>query len=173
MIIRKQQKNLLIISVMCLMPCLAHAVNTFGYVEKVRINPGNTTLKAKLDTGAVSASLNAINIKIINKGTQKWVHFDVPQSEGVMHLERKLVKFVGIKKRYSEKKGALKHPLTLRPVVKMQLTLGCETKNIDVNLANRQTFNYPLLLGRKALIMFKVAVNPSKTFVSTLKEHGC
>lgn len=169
----KERKILLVLCSVFFYPSIAQALHIYGYVEKVRFEPSNSIVKAKLDTGAVSASLSAINIKIIKKNNKSWVSFDIPQPLGSIHLERKLLRYVLIKKRRSEMK---KEPITTstkRPVVKIELTLGCETKNIDVNLTNRQAFNYPLLLGRKSLILFNVAVNPALTFVSKLKEHGC
>ena len=89
---------------------------------------------------------------------------------GNIHLERKLVRYVRIKNRSGEMKKGLKHIATRRPVVNMLLTLGNQTKAVAVNLANRQNFNYPLLLGRRPLIIFNIAVDPAKTFVATLKQ---
>lgn len=148
----------------------AHATKIYGYVEKVLINPGQFVAKAKLDTGAVSASLNAVHLVEFSKDGERWVRFEIPvENEANIKLERKLVKYVRIKTRRGELKKGFKRAASRRPVVKMQLTIGSETKMIEVNLANRQDFNYPLLLGRKPLILFDIAVNPAETFVSVLK----
>ncbi len=144
-------------------------MNIYGYIEKVRFEPGNSTVKAKLDTGAVSASLSAINIKYFNKHGEKWLSFDVPLENERLHLERQLRYYIRIKPRRSEMKKAFKYIAARRPVVTIKLTLGHDTLDIDVNLTNRSAFNYPLLLGRKSLIRFNVAVNPAKAFVSQLK----
>lgn len=153
-------------------PTFSYAIHIYGYVEKVLINPGSIIVKAKLDTGAVSASLNAVNIVEFMKEGKKWVRFEIPQDSGEnIRLERKLIKHVKIKTRHGEVKKGFRKRAIRRPVVKMELTLGSETKEVEVNLANRQEFNYPLLLGRKPLIHFNIAVDPAQTFVSTLKEQ--
>ena len=146
------------------------AAHIYGYIEKVQIDPSKYIVKAKLDTGAVSASLDAINVNEFIKDGIKWVSFDIPRDAGNIHLERKLVRYVRIKNRSGEMKKGLKHIATRRPVVNMLLTLGNQTKAVAVNLANRQNFNYPLLLGRRPLIIFNIAVDPAKTFVATLKQ---
>ncbi len=148
------------------------AANIYGYVEKVQIDPGQYIVKAKLDTGAVSASLDAINIKEFKKNGIKWISFDIPRDEGNIHLERKLLRYVRIKARRGEVKKGFKRRAIRRPVVKMILTLGHQTKEVAVNLANRNHFNYPLLLGRKPLILFNVVVDPGQAFVSTLKTSS-
>lgn len=146
----------------------AHALHLYGYVEKVRFGPGNAVVKAKLDTGAVSASLYAINAKPFMKNREEWISFDVPLENELMHLKKKLRYYVRIKPRRSEIKKGFKQIAARRPVVSMNLTIGSQTKNIDVNLADRSAFNYPLLLGRKALIRFDIAVDPAQAFVSKL-----
>lgn len=153
----------------------AFALHVYGYVEKVRLGPEKAIVKAKLDTGAVSASLYALNVTVFKKDNEDWVSFDVPLENKLLHLTKKLRYFVNIKPRHSEiKKYNTNKPLR-RPVVGINLTLGSQTSDIDVNLANRKDFNYPLLLGRKALILFDVAVNPAHAFIAKLappaKEH--
>ena len=154
----------------------AYALNIYGYVEKVRFGADNAVVKAKLDTGAVSASLHAINVKTFSKKKEAWVSFDVPLDNELLHLTKRLRYHVRIKPRRSEIKKGFKATAARRPVVNIGITIGQQTQNIDVNLADRSAFNYPLLLGRKALIRFNIAVNPALAFVSRLsfkqtKEH--
>ena len=145
------------------------AAQILGYVEKVRVEPGNFISKAKLDTGAVSASLSAIRIKEFTREGKKWVKFEIPQENGNIQLERELVRHVRIKSRSGEVKNNFFRRSIRRPVVRMQLTIGNKVKEVEVNLTNRKDFNYPLLLGRKPLIKFNIAVDPALTFVSHLK----
>ncbi len=44
-------------------------------------------------------------------------------------------------------------------------------RTVEVNLVDRSSFNYPLLVGSKALREFKAAVNPAKKF--TAGKPGC
>ena len=63
---------------------------------------------------------------------------------------------VGERKKYTVK----------RPMVLLLMQLGSEQKMIEVNLANREHFIYPLLLGRTAIISFNVMIDPSKVFLA-------
>lgn len=152
--------------------CFAYATlasTECGYIEKVKINPGNIVVKAKLDTGAVLASIDAVHVKTFKKEKQTWVRFEVPQERDNIVIERPLVRYVKIKTRSGEHKAGLFQRHIRRPVVTLSITMGQITKEIEVNLANRKRFIYPLLLGREALIAFNVAVDPSMTFRQKLK----
>lgn len=163
-----KEKKLLMIAGFLISPAI-YSAQILGYVEKVRVEPGNFISKAKLDTGAVSASLNAVRIREFVRKGEKWVRFEIPQDKGNIQLERKLVRHVRIKTRRGEiKKGFLGRSIR-RPVVLMKMTIGNKTKEVEINLTNRNDFNYPLLLGRKPLIKFNIAVDPALTFVSHLK----
>jgi hypothetical protein len=51
-------------------------------------------------------------------------------------------------------------------VVDLELCLGDVKRTMEVNLVDRSSFNYPLLVGSKALREFKAAVNPAKKFTA-------
>ncbi|WP_191864278.1 RimK/LysX family protein, partial [Pseudomonas viridiflava] len=53
---------------------------------------------------------------------------------------------------------------TKRPVVDMELCLGSKKRTVEVNLVDRSHFNYPLLIGAKALREFDAAVNPARRY---------
>lgn len=145
-----------------------YAQSIYGYVEKVALSD-DLLVKAKLDTGALSASLSAQHIHYFSKAGKRYVRFDIPGLGKKMTLTRPLLKFVKIKARTGEKKQGIFDFAIKRPLVPMTLTLGGVTKTIDVNLANRSRFNYPLLLGRNALIAFDAVVDPAKAFTAPSK----
>lgn len=58
-----------------------------------------------------------------------------------------------------------------RPVVDMELCQGDTKRSIEVNLIDRSSFNYPLLIGAKGLREFSAAVNPARRY--TAGEPGC
>ncbi len=147
----------------------ASAAKIYGYVENVRINPSASVVKAKLDTGAKSASLDAIEIKEFDKGGETWISFKIPTDGDDILMTKKLVRYVFIKKRADEKKFRQYQKPIRRPIVMMDVTLSTITKKIEVNLTNRGHFNYSLLLGRKALIAFDAAVDPALTLTSELQ----
>ena len=54
-----------------------------------------------------------------------------------------------------------------RPVVDLELCLGNVKRTVEVNLTDRSSFNYPLLIGAKALREFGAAVNPARVLPRT------
>lgn len=147
---------------LCLLSVGAHA-QSFGYVEKVLL-ANQYLLKAKLDTGAKSASLNAHNIKLDKEEGTTWVHFKVPTKSGDVSFKEKLVGYVRIKARYGENQLGMSKKTFKRPLVAMNITLGKQTQPILMNLTNRGNFNYPILLGRDALKAFNATINPQLKF---------
>jgi len=141
----------------------------YGYVEKVSIPALKTTVKAKLDTGAKSSSLSAVNIQEQKENGKTFLTFTIPLKSGSVKLKKELVGEVKIKTRASERiKGKIK--ALHRPIVKMNVQLGSQSREIEVNLTNRKRFNYPLLLGRDALIEFGCIVDPAESFLADSKE---
>lgn len=141
----------------------------YGYVEKTTLLDKNLTLSAKLDTGAKSSSLSAINIQQFEKNGVTYLRFTVPSKTGDVEFVSEYVGRVKIKARAGERliPGAKPTPIK-RPVVLIRIQLGDKLRSIAVNLTNRKRFNYPLLLGRDAINLFHGLVDPSATF--TLKR---
>lgn len=139
----------------------------YGYVEKVTLVDKDLMLSAKLDTGAKSASLNAINITEISVKGTPYLRFTVPVKDKEYVFECEYIGKVKIKVRASEANpGLLKLTPMKRPVVLLRVKLGDQEQVIRVNLTNRKRFIYPLLLGRDAIIQFNGAVNPALTFTT-------
>lgn len=137
----------------------------YGYVEKVTLIGQDLELSAKLDTGAKSASLNALSIKEIEKDGKKYLSFIVPSKEGDKKFIAEYIGEVNIKARVGEIKAAhlLRKSLS-RPVVKLKMKMGDKVREIRVNLTNRKRFIYPILLGRDAIKKFDGIVDPSAKF---------
>lgn len=141
-------------------PCLAETKMIYGFVEKATLVDQNLTLPAKLDTGAKSSSLHAINIKKIKIKGESYIEFTVPHSGGNAHFLCKYFGKVSIKPRSQEADWLI------RPVVWMKVRLGNQEQTVRVNLTNRDRFTYPLLLGRQAIIAFHGLVDPSEKYLS-------
>lgn len=143
----------------------------YGYVEKATLIDQNLTLSAKLDTGAKSASLHAVNIIEIDKKGIPYLRFTVSTKTGDFTFEGEYIGKVKIKVRASEgNPGLLRTAPIKRPVVLLNVKLGDKVRAIKVNLTNRKRFLYPLLLGRDAIIDFNGAVNPALTFTTKSKS---
>ena len=130
-----------------------------GYVERARIYPGNLSLRAKIDTGAKTSSLNAPHISIFNRGKKQWVKFDVVNQKGKkIQIEKEILRSAEIKQN-----GILSFVSQKRPVIMLGICVGSTYKEVEVNLVDRSHFNYQLLIGRNFL-SGSFLVDPSLTF---------
>ena len=134
---------------------IASTKTTYGYIEKATLVDQNITLSAKLDTGAKSSSLHAVDIKKEKINGKTYLRFTVPNQGGKATFLCEYFGKVSIKARAQE----IEH--IKRPVVWMKIKLGGQEKTIRVNLTNRANFIYPLLLGRQAIVAFNGLVDPS------------
>ncbi len=121
---------------------------------------GIPAIKARVDSGAKTSSIQANNIKLIHKGTEEWVRFEVNPIQDnrsiVITCETKLHD-----KRVVKSSSGISEQ---RFVIKTPVTLGGITFDIELTLANRDAMEYRMLLGREALIN-RYIVNPSISFV--------
>jgi hypothetical protein len=137
---------------------------TLGWIERVRLQPWDIVVKAKLDTGAKTAAIHATDITRFKKDGKPWVRFKLaldhrdPNSETLL-VEKPLVRDVTIKLRGTDKNDA-------RPTVKLELCLGGVRYEALFTLVNRSKFNYPMLLGRRFLTDLAV-VDPAARYNST------
>lgn len=145
----------------------------YGYIEKATLVDHDLTLSAKLDTGAKSASLNAINIREIEVDGKPYLSFIVPSKEGDIPFKCEYVGKVNIKMRAGEAQmnSLLKRSIK-RPVVLMKVKLAEQERTIRVNLTNRKRFIYPLLLGREAIVAFNGSIDPSLKYTISNKQNG-
>lgn len=138
-----------------------------GWVERIRLLPGNTVMKAKLDPGANSSVIHAEEIEAFDKDGQRMVRFtllvdhDDPDSARIV-MEREFVRRVAIKLRNTTRRDR-------RPVVRLDFCLAGELYQGMFSLTNRSNFNYPVLLGRRFL-SDKVLVDSSVSFT---QKTGC
>lgn len=138
--------GLAIFLVMILMgpPPNAEEKSVVGWVENVRLSPGNIVIPAKLDTGADTSSLDASQATTFRRQGQEWIRFEVSTGHGrEVTLERPVTRKATIKRHAAESQ--------VRPVIKLGICLGKIYKETEVNLVNRQRFKYPMLIGRKFL----------------------
>lgn len=117
----------------------------FGFVERVTISDTGFSVKARLDTGAATSSLDAHNIHRFRRGERRYVRFDVvdPETEEFVTLERPLVRNVLIRQHSG--------PPMRRPVVKMTVCVGHVVRKVEISLTPRSEFLYPMLIGRSAM----------------------
>lgn len=131
----------------------------FGWIEWVSFPDIGLRLKTKLDTGAETSSLHALNIVRFKREGERMVRFDLTNPEGgeIFTMELDLQRSVRIR----EHDGSYQR----RPVVDMWICIGSLRKKIEVNLVDRTQFHYPFLLGRSAM-KGAVVVDPGATFTA-------
>lgn len=116
-----------------------------GEKEWVKVNSLGRVIKARVDTGATTSSISAIEIQSVMKGDEQWVKFRFAhggeKSEVIMFPVERIVRV-----KQSSNKG-----YDQRYVVKLEITIGNVTKMTDFTLRDRQHLIFPLLLGRSFL----------------------
>ena len=116
-------------------------------------------IKARIDSGAKTSSIQSTNIKQFKKGKETWVSFDVNPIQDnlsiVVHCESEIidVRIVKSSSGITDK----------RYVVKETITLGEHTFEIELTLANRDGMDFRMLLGREAM-KDRFIVDPSKEY---------
>jgi ribosomal protein S6--L-glutamate ligase len=104
-------------------------------------------IKARVDSGAKTSSMHAINIQRFMKNEEQWVQFDVhplkSNRKTTVHCEAPLIDQRVIKSSSGDKEK--------RPVISTSLSLGGKTWEIEVTLTNRDSMGYRMLLGREAM----------------------
>lgn len=131
-----------------------------GWLEMIRVYPGNMKLRAKMDTGAKGSAINVYDLKKFDREKAAWVSFKLRANSKKttaksIFLEKKVIDTIRIKR----KGGGLEE----RPVVNMEICLGGIHKKIKMSLMDRSNFNYQILIGRTDLENDFI-IDPSTTF---------
>ncbi len=119
-------------------------------------------IKAKIDTGAVTSSLHALDMELVTGETGTVARFGLQPHQGthasVVDVE---VPIVGFKKVRSSNGRA-----ELRPLIRTPIALGDTTFEVDITLASRDAMGFRMLLGRRALKR-RFWIDPSRSFLQT------
>jgi ribosomal protein S6--L-glutamate ligase len=117
-------------------------------------------IKARIDSGAKTSALHAINIVPFDRDDEKWVKFDVNplQNNGktIIHCEAKVVD-----KRIVKSSSGTRES---RFVIKTNINFGNSTWDIELTLTNRDSMGYRMLLGREAM-SGRILVDPEQHFL--------
>ena len=130
-----------------------------GWVERVYLIDPGFRLKAKLDSGAETSSMDARIVKKFRQGGKRWVRFAVtnPATGEEYLLVRERVRTIGV----------VQHEGTnqVRPTVMLELCISDRLVDVEVSLIDRSEFSYALLLGRRALRSFAL-IDPGNTYLT-------
>jgi hypothetical protein len=130
-----------------------------GWVEHVVLVEPGFRLRAKLDSGAETSSLDARIIKKFRQGGKRWVRFAVtnPRTGEEHVLVRERERTIGVVQHDGVNQ--------VRPTVRVQMCVSDRLLDVEVSLVDRGEFTYRLLLGRSALESFAL-IDPGNTFLS-------
>ena len=160
------KSTLALLSLLAL-PVMAAEPTLYGRYENIKVVEIGETFKAKMDTGALTASLSAKDIELFKRDGDDWVRFRLATKDaGNKVYEHKVSRISKIKSRAEGDEDDEDLDPTKRPVVDLELCLGNVKRTVEVNLVDRSHFNYPLLIGAKALREFDAAVNPARRYTA-------
>ena len=112
-------------------------------------------IKVRVDSGAKTSALHAVNIMPFKKDGDVWVSYEVHplQRNGktTIHCESLVID----KRKIKSTSGLVE----MRYVVRTVIELGGTNWNIEVTLTNRDSMGYRMLLGRQAM-SGKILVDP-------------
>lgn len=121
---------------------------------------GIPTIKARVDSGAKTSALHAINIAPFLKEGQNWVKFDINPIQNnvktIIHCEAPL-----IDKRVVKSSSGFREQ---RYVIQTSLEIGQSKWLIEMTLTNRDSMGFRMLLGREAM-SGRVLVDPEEQYV--------
>jgi hypothetical protein len=140
-------------------PAATRDLVILGWVERVYLTDPGFTLKAKLDSGAETSSLDARIIKKFRQHGKRWVRFALadPASGEEFVLVRERIRTISVVQHDGKNQ--------VRPTVMMQLCVADRLIDIEVSLVDRSEFSYRMLLGRRALESFAL-IDPSHTHLT-------
>jgi ribosomal protein S6--L-glutamate ligase len=121
---------------------------------------GIPSIKARVDSGAKTSALHAINIAPFKKEGQNWVKFDINPIQNnvktIIHCEALLVD-----KRVVKSSSGFREQ---RYVIQTTLDIGNSKWVIEMTLTNRDSMGFRMLLGREAM-SGRVLVDPEQKYL--------
>ncbi|POP53426.1 ATP-dependent zinc protease family protein [Zhongshania marina] len=125
---------------------------------------GISGIKAKIDTGARSSSLHAIDIQTITVDGEQWVEFKVQplqhQTDAPLHCRAPI-------KDYRQVTDSGGHR-SMRYVIETTINIGSEQFTAEVTLADRSQMMFRMLLGRTAM-KNRYTVDPGRSYCASQK----
>ena len=122
---------------------------------------GIVGIKAKIDTGARTTALHAVEIeRTAHPDGTHWLAFTVPagNGHGTLRVEAPMVE-----EREVKNTSGVPDP---RPVIRTTLSLGRRRWPIEVTLADRTEMGFDVILGRTAIRRRGILVDPGRSWLA-------
>ncbi|CAK4067287.1 ATP-dependent zinc protease [Vibrio sp. 16] len=134
-----------------------------GEVEKVTIDAIKQAFDARVDTGAATSSLNAVDIEEFERNGKNWVRFHLSDGETPLTeenwIESPIIRYVKIRQSTNDE-------VERRAVIELWVKLGKIHEKAQFTLADRSQMSHPVLLGREFIRDIAV-VDVSKKYIHT------
>jgi hypothetical protein len=143
------------------------ALPAIGWREWVKLPElGIETIKAKVDTGARSSSLHAVDIETFRRGNRGFVRFKVhPEQRDSSQSVVAEAELLGLR----HVRSSTGHSCE-RPVICTMIELLGRRWRIELTLAPRDEMGFRMLLGREAL-RGRVTVNPGRSYLGGKRKR--
>lgn len=141
----------------------ANSAIVLGEVEKVTIESIKQSFDARVDTGAATSSLNAIDVEYFERNGNNWVRFHLADGNSQLDdsnwIEAPILRFAKIRQSTTEE-------VERRAVVELWVKLGKIHEKAQFTLSDRSHMSHPVLLGREFIRDIAV-VDVSKKYIHT------
>lgn len=121
---------------------------------------GIHAIKARVDSGAKTSALHAVNIVPFEKEGESWVKFDInpiqKNIKTVIHCQAPLVD-----KRVVKSSSGFREQ---RYVIRTEIQVGETQWEVELTLTNRDSMGFRMLLGREAM-SGRILVDPEQKYV--------
>lgn len=143
-----------------------HGPLVIGWRELIRLpDIGIAEMHAKVDTGARTSALHAVDQTPFERDGTPWIRFRIPTTgshpdiiaEAVLADSRAIKNTSGIPQD--------------RHVIRTTLVLGPRRWHIDLSLADRGEMAFDLILGRTAIRKRNILVSPGQSFLTGHPVH--
>jgi hypothetical protein len=122
---------------------------------------GIDKLPAKVDTGARTSALHAVDIRPEHRADGEWVHFVVPEEVSRTPLRKVHEARVCDVRDVKSSSGDTER----RIVILTTVQVAERHFQIEVTLSDRSVMEFPMLIGRNALRAGRLLVHPSRSFL--------
>lgn len=116
-------------------------------------------VKARVDSGAKTSSLHAINIQPFKRSGTPWVRFEVFPLQGNRKTVVQCEAPIHDRRKVKSSSGSTEN----RYVIKTTLGIADSSWEVEVTLTNRDAMGYRMLLGREAMTG-RIVVDPEASF---------
>lgn len=140
-------------------------MQVIGQAEYVTVQPAGFRYRARIDSGATTCSMSALDIKRFERDGEKWVRFRLPipsgEEGGALQksdpMEYPISRIANIKRHGAEDQ--------IRPAVKMEVQLGRFEGRVEFTLTDRTKYEFPILIGRN-LLEGHAVVDVSQSYIA-------